>query len=51
LQVDVPLYDKNKQLNVKTKEELKSMWDIAKSNIAEISDEERGWKLAWQSTT
>jgi hypothetical protein len=40
LQVDVPLYDKNKQLNVKAKEELKSMWDIAKSNIAEISDED-----------
>ena len=40
LHVDVPLYDKNRQLNAKTKEELQSMWNIAKNNIAEMSDED-----------
>lgn len=40
LQVDVPLYEKNKQLRPKTKEELKSMWDIAKSNIESMTDSE-----------
>jgi hypothetical protein len=40
LQVDVPLYEKNKQLPVKTKEELKSMWNIAKKNIVSMTDED-----------
>ncbi len=40
MQVDVPLYEMNKQLNPKTKEELKSMWNIAKSNIESIGNDE-----------
>jgi hypothetical protein len=40
LKIDVPLYEKNKKLNVKIKEELKSMWNIAKSNIETMSDKD-----------
>ncbi|MDR0286995.1 MAG: hypothetical protein LBI03_04710 [Clostridiales bacterium] len=40
LKVDVPLYENKKQLNAKTREELKSMWDIAKANIKPMTDED-----------
>ena len=40
LQADVPVYDKGKSVNAKTKEELSSMWEIAKSNISSMSDDE-----------
>ena len=39
MRVDVPLYDKNKLLKERTKEELTSMWNIAKDKFAEMSDE------------
>lgn len=38
--MDVPLYEKNKKLNAKIKDELKSMWNIAKSNIETMSDKD-----------
>lgn len=40
MKVDVPLYDKNKELKTKTKDELKSMWEIAKSNMESMNDVE-----------
>jgi len=40
LQADVPVYDKGKTVNAKTKEELTSMWEIAKINIASMCDNE-----------
>jgi hypothetical protein len=40
LKIDVPLYEKNKKLNAKIKDELKSMWNIAKSNIESMSDKD-----------
>jgi hypothetical protein len=40
LKVDVPLYEKKRQLNLKTKEELKSMWDIAKANIKQMTEDD-----------
>jgi len=40
LKVDIPLYEKNKQPNKKTKDELKSMWDVAKINIKSTADDE-----------
>lgn len=36
---ETPVYDKGKTVNAKTAEELKSMWDITKSNITEMSDD------------
>jgi hypothetical protein len=39
-QAEVPVYDKGKPVNTKTAEELKSIWDITKSNIATLSDED-----------
>lgn len=38
VQAETPVYDKGRPVNIKTAEELKSMWDIAKGNIAEMSD-------------
>lgn len=40
LKVDVPMYENKRELNVKTREELKSMWDIAKVNIKPMTDED-----------
>jgi len=40
LKIDIPLYERNKQQNRKTTEEIKSMWDIAKINIKSTSDDD-----------
>jgi hypothetical protein len=40
LQADVPKYDENKELTAKTKEEISTMWEIAKVDAAELSEDE-----------
>jgi hypothetical protein len=40
LRSDTPRYDKNKELNIKTKEEIEAMWNIAKEDAAKLTDDE-----------